>query len=296
MDTARCRAFVASVKHGSFSKAAEELNYTTSGVSQLVTALEEDLKITLLHRTRKGVTMTADGERMYNVIYNFVKQEEQIYQMASDISGLLVGEIVIAAFPSICSAWLPNIIRRFKEIHPGVEFRIDDGIRDHVMEALRSGRADIGFLSDHHDLTGEFTLLERNPMVAMVSYDSPYAAGEVFPLADCEKADLIQHSRGHDLDMDSIYKANHLKPNIVYTTRNSSTAAAMAEQNMGILMVNELSTHMWHYNLKVLPLDPPQYTNLGMVVSVMSNASPAVKAFVRFVRETFRERGDKSQK
>ena len=61
MDTARCKAFVASVKTGSFSKAAEELNYTTSGVSQLVTALEEDLNLLLFRRSRKGVTLTVDG-------------------------------------------------------------------------------------------------------------------------------------------------------------------------------------------------------------------------------------------
>ena len=97
MDTARCRAFVAAAKSGSFSKAAEELNYTTSAVSQLITALEEALKVTLFFRSRKGVTLTADGERMYPVIYNFVRQEDLIWQTAADIRGLLVGEIVIGA-------------------------------------------------------------------------------------------------------------------------------------------------------------------------------------------------------
>ena len=276
MDTARCRAFVAAAKSGSFSKAAEELNYTTSAVSQLITALEEALEVTLFFRSRKGVTLTADGERMYPVIYNFVRQEDLIWQTAADIRGLLVGEIVIAAYPSICVAWLTNI-----------RFQLDDSIRHYVLEALNSGRADIGFLSNQHDFSGEWVTIENNPIVAVVSHESKYAKLDAFPIEECGRADLIQSSYGKDRDLDTIYSKFNVTPNIVYTTRNSYTAAAMAEKNMGVLLVNEMSTRMWNFDLKILPLDPPQYISMGMAVSTLSTASPAVKTFVRFVRDYF---------
>lgn len=57
METSRCKAFTAAAETGSFSKAAELLSYTPSGVSQLVTALEADLGFALLRRTNKGVTV-----------------------------------------------------------------------------------------------------------------------------------------------------------------------------------------------------------------------------------------------
>ena len=60
MDSSRCRAFVAAANEGSFSRAAEKMNYTTSAVSQLITALEADLGLTLFHRSRKGVALTAE--------------------------------------------------------------------------------------------------------------------------------------------------------------------------------------------------------------------------------------------
>ena len=56
---------------------------------------------------------------------------------------------------------------------------------------------------------------------------------------------------------------------------------------MGVLLVNEMSTRMWNFDLKILPLDPPQYISMGMAVSTLSTASPAVKTFVRFVRDYF---------
>ena len=290
METARCRAFVEAARCGSFTGAAEKLGYTTSAVSQLITALEEDLGITLFHRSRKGVSLTADGERMHTVLYNFVRQEDQIYQSAEQIRGVLVGEIVIAAYPSICAAWLPGIIRGFQAQHPGVSIRIDDSIRRYVLESLGSGRADVGFLSDQHDFAGEWIELERNPMVAVVGRSSRYAGLSAFPVSECERAPLIQPSHGQDKDLIAIFDKYHLHPNIAYITRNSSTAAARAQDDMGVLLVNELSTRMWHFDVEVLPLDPPQFVSLGMAVSTLAGASPAVKAFVRFVREWFREK------
>ena len=50
METARCRAFMVSAEAGSFTRAAEQLNYTPSGVSQLVTAFENELGFALLRR------------------------------------------------------------------------------------------------------------------------------------------------------------------------------------------------------------------------------------------------------
>ena len=55
MESARCKAFMYAADTGSFTKAAERLNYTPSGVSQLVGALENETGLTLLRRTRKGV-------------------------------------------------------------------------------------------------------------------------------------------------------------------------------------------------------------------------------------------------
>ena len=51
METARCRAFLAAAETGSFSRAAEMLRYTPSGVNQLVTALEKEIGFSLFSRS-----------------------------------------------------------------------------------------------------------------------------------------------------------------------------------------------------------------------------------------------------
>ena len=75
MESARCKAFMYAADTGSFTKAAERLNYTPSGVSQLVGALENETGLTLLRRTRKGVTLTPDGEILLPAVREFLEKE-----------------------------------------------------------------------------------------------------------------------------------------------------------------------------------------------------------------------------
>ena len=85
MDTARYRAFLAAVDTGSFTRAAEVLNYSTSGVSQLIQSLEQDLGLPLLTRSRRGVSPTPAGETLLPAIRAVVQQEERVLQTASDL-------------------------------------------------------------------------------------------------------------------------------------------------------------------------------------------------------------------
>ena len=114
MESARCKAFLAAAETGSFTKAAERLNYTTSGVSQLVASLEKELGVSLFIRKKQGVTLSENGEYLLPAIRSFLQQEERIYQMASDILGLSVGEITIATYPSMSAHSLPQVIREFQ--------------------------------------------------------------------------------------------------------------------------------------------------------------------------------------
>ncbi len=78
METARCRAFLAAAETGSFSRAAEMLRYTPSGVNQLVTALEKEIGFSLFSRSTKGVALTANGQLLLPVIREILHQEDKL--------------------------------------------------------------------------------------------------------------------------------------------------------------------------------------------------------------------------
>ena len=60
----RYDAFIKIIETGSFSKAAQELGYTQSAISQMIHALEEELNTTLIVRSRKGISLNARRQRV----------------------------------------------------------------------------------------------------------------------------------------------------------------------------------------------------------------------------------------
>ena len=168
MESARCKAFMYAADTGSFTKAAERLNYTPSGVSQLVGALENETGLTLLRRTRKGVTLTPDGEILLPAVREFLEKENRIYELAAEVKGLLVGSVTIAAYSSISTHWLPEVIRDFEQDYPQIEIRLMEGIRQEVTRWLDEKKADIGFLSYQEPMPYEWTPLDYDEMLAVL--------------------------------------------------------------------------------------------------------------------------------
>ena len=64
MNIQKYMAFIKAVEHSSFTKAAEALNYSQSGISRMINDLEKEWKVTLLERGRTGVRLTSDGMKL----------------------------------------------------------------------------------------------------------------------------------------------------------------------------------------------------------------------------------------
>ena len=178
METARCRAFLAAAETGSFSKAAEALSYTPSGVNQLVTALEKELGFPVFRRNTKGVTLTENGELLLPTVREFLRQEDRIFELSAEMNGLLIGSVTIAAYSSIATHWLPVVISAFQRDYPQIRIKLMEGIWQEVSKWLDDRAADIGFLSYQEGMPYEFIPLAEDPMLAVLPRDHPMANAE----------------------------------------------------------------------------------------------------------------------
>ena len=66
----------------------------------------------------------------------YLAREREIYQIASELRGVITGNLSIAAYPSAATCWLPEIVRRFKNDYPGIQFSIKECIREPMYEYL----------------------------------------------------------------------------------------------------------------------------------------------------------------
>ncbi|MDO4531692.1 MAG: LysR family transcriptional regulator, partial [Bacillota bacterium] len=139
-------AFVKTVEYGSFTKAAEILNYSQSGISRMISDLESAWKVTLLERNKGGIRLTGDGLKLLPRAKALLNEYEQLQTEIDAINGLQSGIIRIGTFSSIATHWLPNIIKEFQKDYPNIDYELLLGDYTEIEEWIRTGRVDLGFL------------------------------------------------------------------------------------------------------------------------------------------------------
>ena len=256
MESARCKAFIESVERGSFRAAADALGYTPSAVSQLVAALEKELGLTLLIRSKKGVTMTSEGAKLAPIVRSYLAREKEMYELASEMQGVSIGNLTIAAYPSVATTWLPEIVRTFQRDYPDVQFSIMEGIRAEIFQHLDDHVADMGFMAYAEPMDYEWTPLAQEQIIAVVPEDHPLANAKSYPIADCERDNFIMTSWGKDVEIQNIFRRHKVTPNVKYTTYDTPATLAMVRMGLGVTFANELAAQYWNDHLVKLSLDP----------------------------------------
>ncbi len=289
METSRCKAFLAAVEHGSISGAADALGYTPSGVSQLIAAFEDELGFKLFERSKKGVLITADGDRMIPLVRRFVADEDAIYEMASDIKGLSIGSVSICSYPSIATYLLPAVIRKFQEDYPNVRIELMEGIQQEIRTWIGEGIADIGFQACYEDNEYEWVPLREDRMVAVLLDEHPLAKAKSYPISRCAEEEFIMPALGNDEDVVGLLAKHDLFPTIRFTTMENPVMLGMIKNGLGMSIMNELCTQLWKDQLNILPLDPPSYVTFGIVSAKGRHLSPAAMKFREYAMRMLTE-------
>ena len=110
MNIENYRLFLRAAKTGSLTAAAEQSGYTQSAVSHVIAGLEKEFGFPLFTRSKTGVTLTQDGERMLIHIREVVNRDDLAHQVANEIKGLRSGRVRIGAFSSAAICFLPDLI------------------------------------------------------------------------------------------------------------------------------------------------------------------------------------------
>lgn len=146
MNILKYMAFLKTVETGSFTKAAELLNYSQSGVSRMISDLEREWRITLLERDRNGIRLTSDGSRLLPYAQSVCAEYRKLRMEVDDLHGVQSGMIRIGTFSSGAIHWVPNIIKAFQKDYPGVDYELLLGDYSEIEEWIAQGRVDCGFL------------------------------------------------------------------------------------------------------------------------------------------------------
>lgn len=288
MDTRKYKVLLAVVDLGSFTKAAEELGYTVSGISHMMNSLEEEIGFKILFRSKKGVTLSHDGAELLPILRSIIKLEEKYEQTLSEMHDLNQGSIHIGSYPSVANHWLPRIIKQFNQQYPKIRIKITEGVNQEILKLLDEKRVDFGFASSQNIGNYKWIPLGTDPMIAVLPLDHPKADAEFYDLKDIEHDDFIVTAGGNDEDVSNLLRKYSLTPKISYQTFENYSALAMIEEGLGMSVMNELITKGRNVTLVKKKLNPPAFIELGILLP-KDIVTPAVVKFVEYTKKYFKE-------
>ena len=271
------------VELGSLTKAAEALGCTQSAVSHAISNLESEFGFAILKRSRAGVRLTSEGERIMPPVRGMLNYEEQLKQTVSAIRGLDFGTVRIGAFTSVAVHWLPSVIKEFQSDYPNVDIKLLNGDYHDVEQWIIEGSVDLGFVNVPADLGCECVPLMEDRLLAILPRDHKFASYPKFPLVECETEAFITLLETSNHDANKALSAAGIKPNIRFSTKADYAIIAMVEQGLGISIMPELLLKGRHDDVVIRELVPPSKRTIGLAIPETSKASPATRRFADYI-------------
>lgn len=284
MNIQKYMSFVKTVEYGSFSKAAEMLNYSQSGISRMIADLEKEWKVVLLERGKGGVKLTSDGLQLLPYAKNLVAEYEKLQMRVDELNGLQSGLIRIGTFSSVATHWLPNIIKAFQKDYPNIDYELLLGDYTEIEEWIIEGRVDCGFLRLPSNPELETIFLEQDKLMAIIPKNHRLSDCEKFPISALCDDPFMLLEKGAKAEVAEIFERCGLSPKVHFTTWDDYAIMSMVESGLGISILPQLILKRVPYKILAKELDVPAYRNIGLALKDKKTASLAVKRFMEYLQ------------
>ena len=274
---------------GSFSKAADEMGYSQSAVSQMINSLEKELGLRLIHRSRYGVTLTLEGKKLYPKIEQLLASYQSVIEESNEIRGLETGTIRMGTVSSVSVYWLPGVIKEFQKEYPKVEFVIHQGDYTSIQEWIRNGTVDFGFLNPAASRDIQTDIIKSGEMVAILPEHHELAKEKILTLGQLSQESFILLEEGNYSEPLKAFEKEGLKPDIKFTIHDDYSIMAMVEAGLGVSILAELVLQRTNYKIAVRHTDPPVYRTLAVGYKDKNLLPVAARRFIDCMKNVLNE-------
>lgn len=276
-------AFVKVVELGSFTKAAQSLDYTQSGISRMINDLETEWGVSLFERGRAGINLTSDGLKLLPQLKRICNEHEILMTQIEDLHDIKTGMIRIGTFSSVATHWLPNMIRIFKKDYPKIDFELLLGDYTEIESWILNGRVDFGFvrLPSKPDLDTIF--VEQDRLLVVMPLNHPLANCEKFPINDLLNSPFMLLEKGAKAEISEIFEMHQISPQVNFTTWDDYAIMSMVENGLGISILPELILKRIPHKIIAKELEIPAFRNIGIATRDQKSLSLASKEFLEYL-------------
>ena len=283
------QVFKTVAEQGSFRKASDLLGLTPSAISHAISALESELGFSVLNRGKNGVTLTNYGERLLPYVNAVLNSDESLRQAIAEFNGLKQGKVKVGCFSSVCTNWIPELMKAFQEEFPRISIEIFQGTYDDVAYWIKNGLVDLGFLSVSSAADIPIEPLCRDPLLCVVP-SGMRRSNEPMGIEEMRNCQFVTQRESTDADIQNFLKENHLNVQSSYHVVDDLSTIAMVANGFGICLMPEMVMNDIPYQVDCYPVNPEAYRIIGIAALNRNNMAPAVRIFYNRVLERYQQK------
>jgi DNA-binding transcriptional LysR family regulator len=279
--------FLALASTGSFSAAAEELYISQSSLSKQIIALEKELGVQLIDRSKRKISLTVAGERFLQHARILYTEYKAMLRNIQEFK--LVPSFSIAAIPVIAQYGITSLIAEFRREHPEIECTLEEKEAASIISAMKEQKFDLAFVRNNYLNIDHFETLKfaQDRFVVVMSRQHQFSNKKSISLTQLSNENFILFDKGtivHQLALDACHQAG-FNPRIFYASLRADSILGLVRSNSGIsLMMEKVFEYHQSSDIVSIPLEEDIISEILLVYLKNRNISPAAKTFVEFLK------------
>ncbi len=291
MDLRQLEYFVAVAEEANFTRAAERVHISQSGVSAQLRRLEEELGATLIERNGRTSSLTAAGEAALGPARAALAAADDVRLAVDDVNELLRGELVIGMVVACTVAPLFDALATFHDRYPGVDVTLHEDASDRLLDLVRGGGADLALVGTAGPPPADLASLEivSEGLVALVPPSHPLAGRERLTARQLAPHRVVSLPVGTGIRaaFDRWCARGGATPEIALQATAPDTVVDLAARGMGVAILSASMAATVDERVRTVPLSGVRTPAVLSLVWRRDAASRALDAFLALASSSF---------
>jgi DNA-binding transcriptional LysR family regulator len=289
MELRQLEYFVAVAEEANFTRAAERVNISQSGVSAQVRQLERELGHDLFDRSGRSVRLTGMGTAVLPYARAALEAVDGARLTVDQLAGLVHGQVNVGMVSGCALPVLAELLAEFHGRYPGVAIALTEGGSDQMVSSLLDGRLDLALIGSAGAKTPgiDVAVVVDEALVAAVGRDDPLAARRTMSIRDLRGQPLVCLPRGTGVRtaLDVACAAAGFEPRIVFEASALSMVAELAGLGLGVAVLPTSTAQAHRPALHVVQVGRrPMRSRLELAWSAAEATNPAARVLIEHAR------------
>ncbi|KAF0646267.1 MULTISPECIES: LysR family transcriptional regulator [Streptomyces] len=253
--------FVAVAETRHFTRAAERVHVSQPSLSQQIRALEKELGAELFSRARGNIALTDAGEALLPLARRILADADTARQEVHELARLRRGRVRLGATPSLCTGLLPEVLRAFHDLYPGIRILIEEGGSHDLVRGLARGALDLALVvlplpAQSPALTTVELLQEDLVVVSSAAEEAPRRPVRI---ADLQGRPMVMFRHGYDLRELTVAacRAEGFEPSFTVEGGEMDAVLGFVRAGLGVAVVPSMVAARAGRDVRVTALAPP---------------------------------------